>query len=149
MPCTSSCSAAVTTSSTERLCPRWITSAPMPCRMRRMMLIAASCPSNRLAAVTKRTLFAGRYSASALYSAERSVTVALLAVSGVSKGDASSDHAQVREVGAARRIAQLELEQLGLHGGRDHQVAMRLGIGRHDGPRRPGRACCGNRITVG
>ena len=60
MPCTSSCSAAVTTSSTERLWPRWITSAPMPCRMRRMMLIAASWPSNRLAAVTKRTLFAGR-----------------------------------------------------------------------------------------
>ena len=59
MPCTSSCSAAVTTSSTERLWPRWITSAPMPCRMRRMMLIAASWPSNRLAAVTKRTLFAG------------------------------------------------------------------------------------------
>ena len=60
IPCTSSCSAAVTTSSTERLWPRWITSAPMPWRMRRMMLIAASWPSNRLAAVTKRTLFAGR-----------------------------------------------------------------------------------------
>ena len=60
MPCTSSCSAAVTTSSTERLWPRWITSAPMPCRMRRMMLMAASWPSNRLAAVTKRTLFVGR-----------------------------------------------------------------------------------------
>ena len=29
MPCTSSCSAAVTTSSTERLWPRWITSAPI------------------------------------------------------------------------------------------------------------------------
>ena len=59
MPCASSCSAAVTTSSTERLWPRWITSAPMPCRMRRMMLIAASWPSNRRAAVTKRTLLVG------------------------------------------------------------------------------------------
>ena len=47
MPCTSSWSAAVTTSSTERLWPRWMTSAPIACRMRRMMLIAASCPSNR------------------------------------------------------------------------------------------------------
>ncbi len=61
MPCTSSCRAAVTTSSTLRLWPRWITSAPLPCRMRRMMLMAASCPSNRLAAVTKRTLCFGRY----------------------------------------------------------------------------------------
>ena len=52
--------AAVTTSSTERLCPRWITSAPWRCRIRRMMLIAASCPSNRLAAVTNRTGWAGR-----------------------------------------------------------------------------------------
>ena len=47
MPCTSSWIAAVTTSSTERLWPRWITSAPIPCRMRRMMLIAASWPSKR------------------------------------------------------------------------------------------------------
>ena len=54
-PCTSSWMAAATTSSTERLCPRWITSAPWRCRMRRMMLIAASWPSKRLAAVTKRT----------------------------------------------------------------------------------------------
>ena len=56
MPCTSSCSAASTTSFTERLWPRWITSAPEACRMRRMMLIDASWPSNRLAAVTKRIL---------------------------------------------------------------------------------------------
>ena len=56
MPCTSSCSAAVTTSSTERLCPRWITSQPEAWMIRRMMLIDASCPSNRLAAVTKRIL---------------------------------------------------------------------------------------------
>ena len=56
MPCTSSWSAALTISSTERLCPRWITSAPEACRMRRMMLIDASWPSNRLAAVTKRIL---------------------------------------------------------------------------------------------
>ena len=34
--------AAVTTSSTLRSWPRWITSAPWACRMRRMMLIAAS-----------------------------------------------------------------------------------------------------------
>ncbi len=60
MPWASSCSAAVTTSSTERLWPRWITSAPMPIRMRRMMLIDASCPSNSEAAVTKRTLCVGR-----------------------------------------------------------------------------------------
>src|SRR5262245_41744999 len=45
----------------------------MPCRMRRMMLIAASWPSNRLAAVTKRTFCVGRYSARALNSADRSV----------------------------------------------------------------------------
>jgi DNA-binding MarR family transcriptional regulator len=46
----------VTTSSTDRLCPRWTTSAPMPCRMRRMMLIAASWPSNSAAAVTNRVM---------------------------------------------------------------------------------------------
>src|SRR5258708_6148524 len=62
MPCTSSCSAAATTSSTERLWPRWITSAPLACRMRRMMLIAASCPSKSEAAVTKRILFLALYS---------------------------------------------------------------------------------------
>ncbi len=56
MPCTSSWSAAVTISSTERLWPKWMTSAPEPCRMRRKMLIEASWPSNRLVAVTKRTL---------------------------------------------------------------------------------------------
>jgi len=38
-----------------------------------MMLIAASWPSNSEAAVTKRTLWVGRYSARALYSADRSV----------------------------------------------------------------------------
>src|SRR5262245_27521947 len=42
--------------------------------MRRMMLIAASWPSNSDAAVTKRTLLVGRYSARALCSADRSVT---------------------------------------------------------------------------
>src|ERR1700754_3153325 len=110
MPCASSCSAAVTTSSTDRLCPRWITSAPMPCRMRRMMLIAASWPSNRLAAVTKRTLFVGRYSASALYSAERSVTVV--------SGDLFD--ADVGELGAAGGVPQLQgFEHLGHYLG-DH-----------------------------
>jgi hypothetical protein len=49
----------VTISSTERLWPRWITSAPVDCRMRRMMLIEASWPSNSEAAVTKRTLCFG------------------------------------------------------------------------------------------
>src|ERR1700761_8015816 len=36
-----------------------MTSAPWDCRIRRMMLIAASCPSNSAAAVTKRTGFSG------------------------------------------------------------------------------------------
>ena len=54
MPSASSCSAARTTSSTLRLWPRWTTSAPCAWMSRRMMLIAASWPSNRLAAVTKR-----------------------------------------------------------------------------------------------
>src|SRR5262249_51354766 len=95
MPCTSSCSAAVTTSSTERLCPRWITSAPMPCRMRRMMFMAASWPSKSDAAVTKRTLFVGRYSARALNSADRSVM------------EASFD-LECRQGGVARGIAQVQ-----------------------------------------
>ena len=51
----SSWMAAVTMSSTARLWPRWTTSAPCACRMRRMMLIEASWPSNRLAAVMKRS----------------------------------------------------------------------------------------------
>src|SRR5690606_20924851 len=68
MPSASSCSAARTTSSTERLWPRWMTSAPWAWISRRMMLMAASWPSNRLAAVTKRS--GGRASALAL--AERS-----------------------------------------------------------------------------
>src|SRR5690606_3739798 len=59
MPSASSCSAARTTSSTERLWPRWMTSAPWAWIRRRMMLIAASWPSNRLAAVTKRSGVAG------------------------------------------------------------------------------------------
>src|SRR5215467_5923076 len=62
MPCTSSSSAALTTSSTERLCPRWMTSQPLAWRMRRTMLIDASCPSNSDAAVTKRILFFALYS---------------------------------------------------------------------------------------
>ena len=55
MPWASSWMAAVTMSSTERLWPRWTTSAPCACRIRRMMLIEASWPSNRLAAVMKRS----------------------------------------------------------------------------------------------
>ena len=56
MPWASSWTAASTISLTERLWPRWMTSAPCAWRMRRMMLIAASWPSNSDAAVTKRTL---------------------------------------------------------------------------------------------
>ena len=59
MPCTSSCSAALTISPTERLWPRWMTSEPVDWRMRRMMLMEASWPSKSAAAVTKRTLFLG------------------------------------------------------------------------------------------
>ena len=71
MPCASSCSAQVTISSTARLWPRWMTSQPVACRIRRMMLIDASWPSNRLAAVTKRTLLTG-LKTSGLDVAERS-----------------------------------------------------------------------------
>src|SRR5438477_12685215 len=117
MPCASSCSAAVTTSSTERLWPRWITSAPIPCRMRRMMLIAASWPSNSEAAVTNRTLLVGRYSASALYSAERSVT----GVSGCLRWERSLFDAHVRQLRAAGRVAQLQRFEHLRHGLGDHQ----------------------------
>src|ERR671916_272720 len=58
-PWTSSSSAARTTASTERSWPRCTTSAPWLCSSRRITLIAASCPSNRLAAVTKRTGWVG------------------------------------------------------------------------------------------
>src|SRR5690606_9139646 len=40
-----------------------MTSAPEACRIRRMTLMAASCPSNREAAVTRRTWCCGRYGA--------------------------------------------------------------------------------------
>ena len=56
MACASSSRAAVTISSTLRLWPRWITSQPCPMSSRRTILMLASCPSNRLAAVTKRSL---------------------------------------------------------------------------------------------
>src|SRR3954452_9967164 len=58
-PCTSSSRAARTTLSTLRSWPRWTTSAPWLCSSRRITLIAASCPSNRLAAVTNRTGWTG------------------------------------------------------------------------------------------
>src|SRR5258705_128855 len=130
MPCTSSCSAAVTTSSTERLCPRWITSAPMPCRMRRMMLMAASWPSKSEAAVTKRTLFVGRYSARALNSAERSVM----------RGSCTSFDNDLVQRRVARRVAQIQALHRLLHHCGDHQIAMRFRICGHDGPRGPGCA---------
>ena len=63
MPCTSSCSAALTISCTERLWPKWMTSVPDACMIRRMMLTEASCPSKSAVAVTKRTLFLGTYGA--------------------------------------------------------------------------------------
>ena len=54
-PWTSSSIAASTTSCTERLWPRWMTSQPCDWKIRRMMLMAASWPSKRLDAVTRRT----------------------------------------------------------------------------------------------
>ena len=54
MAWTSSSIAQFTTSSTDRSCPRWMISQPDRCRMRRMMLMAASWPSKREAAVTMR-----------------------------------------------------------------------------------------------
>ena len=55
MPSASSWIAARTMSATLRLCPRCTTSAPCACSSRRMMLIAASWPSNSEAALTKRS----------------------------------------------------------------------------------------------
>src|SRR5258708_8359057 len=55
MPSASSWIAARTMSATLRLCPRCTTSAPCACSSRRIMLIAASWPSNREAALTKRS----------------------------------------------------------------------------------------------
>src|SRR5690349_20665134 len=63
MPCTSSWMAQRTISATERLCPRWITSAPADCMSRRMTLMAASWPSKRDAALTMRTWWRGLYGA--------------------------------------------------------------------------------------
>lgn len=54
MALASSCMAQVTISSTERSCPRCMISAPEDCKIRRMILIAASCPSNNEDAVTMR-----------------------------------------------------------------------------------------------
>ena len=61
-PWTSSSIAASTTSCTERLWPRCTTSQPWLMKIRRMMLIDASCPSNRLDAVTRRTGCVGVWS---------------------------------------------------------------------------------------
>src|SRR6201996_7156833 len=70
-PWASSSSTASTTSRTDRSWPRCTTSAPCDCRIRRMMLIAASCPSNSAAAVTKRTGRSGRCSGLASAAAMR------------------------------------------------------------------------------
>jgi len=61
MPCTSSWIAQLTISATDRLWPRWMTSAPDACMIRRITLMAASWPSNKDAAVTRRTWALGRY----------------------------------------------------------------------------------------
>ena len=58
MPSASSCNAARTMSATLRLWPKCTTSAPCDCSRRRMMLIAASWPSNSEAALTKRARLA-------------------------------------------------------------------------------------------
>ena len=55
MPSASSWIAARTMSATLRLWPRCMTSAPCACSSRRIMLIAASWPSNSDAALTKRS----------------------------------------------------------------------------------------------
>ncbi len=55
MPSASSWIAARTMSATLRLWPRCTTSAPRDCSRRRIMLIAASWPSNSDAALTKRS----------------------------------------------------------------------------------------------
>src|ERR1700753_1934007 len=70
-PWASSSSTASTTSRTDRSWPRCTTSAPCDCRIRRMMLIAASCPANSAAAVTKRTGRSGRCSGLASAAAMR------------------------------------------------------------------------------
>lgn len=59
MPWASSWMAVSTMSWTERLWPRWMTSQPVAWRIRRMMLMLASWPSKRLAAVMNRTLCTG------------------------------------------------------------------------------------------
>ncbi len=81
MPCASSCNAQSTISSTPRLWPRWITSQPDACRMRRMMLIDASWPSNSEAAVTNRTLFTGLWT-SGFWAIDRSVIGNLFSCAG-------------------------------------------------------------------
>src|SRR5690606_37311024 len=56
-----------------------MTSHPVACRILRMMLIAASCPSKRLAAVTTRTLCLGLYGSGALWPARRDEGVSFFA----------------------------------------------------------------------
>src|SRR5688572_17464174 len=68
MACASSWMAASTTSCTLRSWPRWITSQPEDWMIRRMMLMAASCPSKSDAAVTMRTLCLGLYGSTAFMS---------------------------------------------------------------------------------
>jgi hypothetical protein len=43
------------------MCPPWYDSQPWLWKIRRMMLIDASCPSKRLDAVTRRIGFAGTW----------------------------------------------------------------------------------------
>src|SRR5213592_4564561 len=97
-------------------------------RMRRMMLIAASWPSNSAAAVTKRTLLVGRYSASALNSADRSV----MGFSVARTLEASSHGIDVQRWQSACSFwALAHIEQ---HGQRNGFSAFRRGRRRAPGP---------------
>ncbi|MPM51553.1 hypothetical protein SDC9_98302 [bioreactor metagenome] len=58
-------------------------------------------------------------------------------------------HSELREGRIAGRILQLELVEHGIGDGGDHQVAVRLGVGRDDGPRRPGCVCGGQQLLIG
>src|SRR5690606_27461432 len=62
-----------------------MTSHPVACRILRMMFIAASCPSKRLAAVTMRTLWLGLYGSGAVWPARRDEGVSFLAARKISE----------------------------------------------------------------
>src|SRR6201994_23152 len=112
-PWASSSSTASTTSRTDRSWPRCTTSAPCDCRIRRMMLIAASCPSNSAAAVTKRTGRSGRCSGLASAAAmrtPRSLDGQYLDVKVTLPGESGT-----REVARARNVTGTVTVQYGEH----------------------------------